>query len=66
MHNQIQIDELHSEDIFMITKIALVFWNSPETFSIDYCKCVRGIPKYMCYLEIIKWTNILGQENKQD
>jgi hypothetical protein len=21
---------------------------------------------YTCYLEIIKWTNILGQENKQD
>jgi hypothetical protein len=21
---------------------------------------------YTCYLEIIKWTKILGQENKQD
>ena len=29
----------------MITKIALVFWNSPDTFTIDNCKCVRGIPK---------------------
>jgi hypothetical protein len=55
-----------STPVNAFSAIVGVSLNSPDTFTIDNCKCVRGIPKYTCYLEIIKWTKILGQENKQD
>ena len=68
IHNQIHIDELHSEDTWS-SWYYLTHDNKNSTCILEFpalLTCVRGIPKYTCYLEIIKWTKILGQENKQD